>query len=125
MGDARTLRAAKVDENQADIVAAMRANGVAVEITGMPLDLRIAKHMISIDVEVKNPRQIPSKRRLTDQEKDFYDRWHARGLICVIETGEDVRELVAAMNVGLRATHAFCIDNMEAHFAANYQRKRR
>lgn len=125
MGDARTRRAAKVDENQPLIVKHMRAIGMIVEILGMPSDLLVSKNMITLVVEVKNPKKDPSSRRLTDQELTFYTRWHHHGLFCVIETSDDVKALGEVMAQGFKATHDFCGENMQKHFATCYKKKRK
>ena len=118
--DARTKRAAKVDTNQKEIVSLMRQMGMEVEILGMPSDLLVGKYMITVVAEVKNPKQPPSKRRLTDQEYEFYRKWHKKALYCVIETDADVVLLNRALNDGLQATKKFCNENMEAHFETCY-----
>jgi hypothetical protein len=83
-------RAARVDGNQSEIVAALRAVGASVTPThaiggGFP-DLVVGFRKRSILFEVKDPAQPPSKRRLTDDEAIWFGNW--RGEAHVIETAE-------------------------------------
>jgi len=120
---AATRNAARIDENQPEIVKALRVSGNAVEVIKMPSDLLVARNGITVIVEVKNPEKEPSKRRLTDQERDFYDRWP--GMYCVIETFDDVLELSKALRTGFKATFAYCELNMQDHFATCYRKRGR
>lgn len=101
-------RAARVDENQSEIVASFRAMGCSVADTsavgdGFP-DLVVGKFGITVLVEVKNPRKIPSKRRLTPDQKDFHDEWN--GSITIVETLDDVIDLVSRMRRSAEALNA-------------------
>jgi hypothetical protein len=89
-------RAAKVDANQAEIVAALRQIGASVQPLhavgqGCP-DLLVGwRGMVSL-LEIKDGSKPPSARKLTpDQEK-----WHAawRGQVAVVET---VEQAIAAI----------------------------
>lgn len=83
-------RAAKVDDNQAEIVAALRKIGASVQPLhavgqGCP-DLLVGWRGITSLLEVKDGKKPPSARKLTpDQEK-----WHAAwmGQVTVVETVE-------------------------------------
>lgn len=67
-------RAAKVDSNQPEIVAALRALGISVEIIGKPLDLLIynPRRNETALLEVKNP---DGKNELTKEQVQFLERW--------------------------------------------------
>jgi len=81
-------RAAKVDENQRNIVAALRAIGCSVAVTsavgsGFP-DLVVGDWGKTYLMEVKRGDKPPSRRVLTQDQIDFHASWH--GQICVICT---------------------------------------
>ena len=65
-------RAAKVDANQARIVAALRRIGVAVEVIGQPVDLLICNRGVTELMEVKNP---DGRNRITKAQAEFIARW--------------------------------------------------
>jgi hypothetical protein len=63
--------AARVDQNQADIVEALRKAGAYVWIIGLPVDLLVGYKGHTFLVEVKNS----PKRRLTALQADFFENW--------------------------------------------------
>jgi hypothetical protein len=79
-------RAAKVDSNQADIVAALRAIGCSVAVTSAAgdgfTDLVVGDHGNNYLMEVKDGSLPPSKRKLTDDQIEFHGSW--KGQICVV-----------------------------------------
>lgn len=85
-------RAAKIDRNQPEIVRDLRKMGFSVWITsgcgdGAP-DLVVGKGSKCLPVELKDPLQPPSKRRLTEDERAFHAAW--TGPILVAETTEQI-----------------------------------
>ena len=63
--------AAKVDQNQDQIVSALRAVGAYVWVIGLPVDLLVGYKGHTFLVEVKNgPR-----KRLTPLQADFFENW--------------------------------------------------
>lgn len=84
-------RAAKVDDNQREIVVALRGIGATVQPLhavgqGCP-DLLAGYRGQNLLIEVKDGSKPPSARKLTaDQSK-----WHAgwRGQACVVESVDD------------------------------------
>lgn len=83
-------RAARIDSNQPEIVAALRKIGCAVQHlhavgSGCP-DLLVSRAGRTVCFEVKDPNQPPSKRKLTDDEAIWFGNW--RGEAYVIETAE-------------------------------------
>lgn len=67
-------RASRIDDNQEEIVQALRASGIWCHSTaalgnGFP-DLLVWRHGWHL-FELKNGRAVPSKRRLTPQEQSF------------------------------------------------------
>lgn len=92
-------RAAKVDANQAEIVAAFRRLGASVQCChavggGFP-DLVVGFRGLNALVEVKDGSKPPSARKLTSDQIDFHHCW--RGEIAVVETVADVERLIRSM----------------------------
>jgi hypothetical protein len=93
-------RAAKVDGNHRLIATALRAVGATVQSLaalgdGVP-DLLVGRGGQSWLLEVKDPAQAPSKRRLTPAQLEWRAAW--RGVpVVVVETPE---EALRASGVG-------------------------
>ena len=90
-------RAAKVDSNQADIVAAARAIGCTVQLLhavgqGCP-DLLVGIHGTNDLWEIKDGSLSPSRRRLTIDQIKWHDEW--RGHVQIIDS---VDKAVARIN---------------------------
>lgn len=72
--------AARVDKNQSEIVAALRAAGAYVWILGLPVDLLVGYRGKTILVEVKDgPR-----KRLTGLQSDFFASWTG-DIVCRVD----------------------------------------
>lgn len=89
---------AKVDRNQPEIVAALRAAGCSVRITSMlgkgyP-DLTCGRAGQTFLLEVKDWQLPPSRKQLTADERQFFDEW--RGHVARVET---VEEALAAVGL--------------------------
>jgi hypothetical protein len=78
----------KVDENQAEVVAALRSIGCSVDIIGLPVDLLVGYRAHNFLIEVKQPGEKPR----TKKQKDFLAGW--RGQVRVVETPEEAIDLV-------------------------------
>ena len=63
--------AARVDKNQEQIVATLRAAGAYVWIIGLPVDLLVGYKGKTFLVEVKDG----PKKRLTVLQDDFFNNW--------------------------------------------------
>lgn len=94
-------RAAKVDSNQAELVAALRQMGLAVEIISSAhdgfTDLVVGFNGVTVLVEVKDGSLSPSRRRLTPAQQEVHGRFH--GAITVIETLDQAVALVERMRL--------------------------
>ena len=91
-------RAAKVDANHKEVVAAFRKFGCSVlNISQLKNcgDLVVAKNHKTCIVEVKDGSKPPSARKLTKGEGDFADAW--KGIYAVVEDLSDVIALVKAL----------------------------
>lgn len=90
-------RAAKVDDNQEGIVTGLEAIGASVESmaalgAGFP-DLLVGFRRVTYVMEVKNPGQPPSKRKLTPAQSVWHSTWRGAPVV-VIETLEDAFEAI-------------------------------
>ncbi len=93
-------RAAKTDGNHLEIMQALQHCGYSVQSLaavglGCP-DLMVGRNGRVWLLEVKDPAQVPSKRKLTKDQK----RWHAawRGHVAVVETVEQALAAVGGGN---------------------------
>ena len=72
-------RAAKVDANQAEIVAMLRSKGATVcdtsQLGGGYPDLTVGYLGKTFHMEIKDGRQPPSKRRLTKDQAEWIKAW--------------------------------------------------
>lgn len=89
-------RAARVDDNQAAIVAALRQAGASVAITsgvggGFP-DLVVGYRGANYLMEVKDGRKPASRWRLTEAEQRFFDDWLGEANVV-----KSVREALAVL----------------------------
>lgn len=92
------MRAARVDANAPQIVAALRAAGATVRViiqgAGLP-DLLVGYKGQTYLLEVKDGKKPPSARKLTPDEQKFFDEW--TGGPCVIVTSvEDALRVIGA-----------------------------
>lgn len=90
-------RAARIDDNQPEIVEALRDAGCLVHSTaalgkGFP-DLLVGYDGQLCLLEVKDGSKVPSKRRLTPDETAWFNRWYEYR-VYVVESVEDALEAV-------------------------------
>ena len=95
-------RAAKVDANQADIVAALRMAGATVQPLhavgkGCP-DLLVGYQRDNYLLEVKDGSKVPSAQKLTEDQVEWHELW--RGQAAVVN---DVKSALLAIGA-LRGT---------------------
>lgn len=89
-------RAARIDENQKEIVEAFRAMGCSVLHThqlghGAP-DIIVGKNKKNILIEIKDGNKPLSDRALTHDEIEFHKEW--RGCIEIVENLQDAECIV-------------------------------
>lgn len=94
-------RAARVDDNQGEIVAALRAAGCSVTSLasvgkGCP-DLVVGRNGVNYLLEVKDGKKPPSKRRLTEDEKAWHNAW--MGQVSVVNGIEEALQAVGFVHV--------------------------
>lgn len=84
-----------VDANQLEIVKALEAIGCIVLEVGWPLDLLVGYRQRNWLLEVKDPEQPPSRRKLTDFQVTFFDEW--RGQKAKVETVDEALAVVTGV----------------------------
>lgn len=81
----------RIDENQNEIVKALRKAGAVVRIIsqgdGIP-DLLVAYKGYTILMEVKDGNKPPSARKLTEAEQKFFDEWTG-GMLVIVNSVEE------------------------------------
>ena len=89
-------RAARTDDNQTEIVTALRKVGASVLITSQLkncFDILVGYNGINYIVEIKDGKKPPSQRKLTLGERKFSDSWRG-GKYHVIESIEDALKMI-------------------------------
>jgi hypothetical protein len=78
-------RAARRDDNEKDIIKAMRACGAFVKVINDEgtFDLLCWYNGRTLLLEIKDGTKPPSARRLTDAEQKFHDEWPGSDLYIV------------------------------------------
>jgi hypothetical protein len=84
--------AARVDENQAAIVQALREAGAYVWIIGLPVDLLVGYKDRTLLMEVKTT----SKKRLTGLQADFFEKW-VGGTLCRVDSPEAALRMIGVI----------------------------
>jgi hypothetical protein len=90
-------RAARRDDNEQDIIKAMREAGAYVkQINDEGLfDLLVSYRGETLLIEVKDGAKPPSARRLTEAEQKFHDEWPGFNLYIV----KSVEEALALLKI--------------------------
>ena len=100
-------RAAKIDANQAAIVKALRQLGCTVQSLaavgdGVP-DLLVGAFGTTLLMEVKDPKQPPSKRKLKPLQEIWHREWTGGPVSIVMDIEGAVRAVNAVRNRELLA----------------------
>lgn len=89
-------RAARIDDNQPQIVADLRACGVSVQplhaVGGGVPDLLVGWRGRNVLIEIKDGSKPPSRRRLTPDQEEWHASW--RGQVAVAENIEQALEII-------------------------------
>jgi len=83
-------RAARVDNNQREIVEALRKIGATVYVIGLPVDLLVGYRARNFAIECKKAGR--AAKGLTPGQKDFMRTW--KGQVRVVETPEEAIKVV-------------------------------
>lgn len=90
------MRAAKVDANQAEIVAALRKVGATVEplhrVGGGCPDLAVGFRGANYLIEVKDGGKAPSARKLNPAQIEWHGSW--RGAVAVASNVDDALAII-------------------------------
>jgi hypothetical protein len=86
----------RTDSNQNAVIRDLRKMGASVFPmsslgSGYP-DIAVGWHGANYFFEIKDPMQPPSKRKLTDDEKDFHLAWN--GQVAVITSAESAMDIM-------------------------------
>jgi hypothetical protein len=88
--------ARRIDENQNEIVKALRDCGAYVRIIsqgdGIP-DLLVGYMGYTILMEVKDGNKAPSKRKLTEAEENFFLDWRG-GMLVIVNDVEEALDIL-------------------------------
>ena len=85
-------RAARVDANLEEVVKAFRKLGCSVNVRNDDMaDLDVGYGGLSIIVEVKDGAKPPSRRELSDDERDFHQQWGRRYCRVVLSLTEALK----------------------------------
>ncbi len=87
-------RAARVDDNQSEVVACFRRLGWYVLIISQLkkcCDIMVSKDGKTIAIEIKDGSKPPSARKLSEGEQEFKDNWLGRWEL--VESVDDVIKL--------------------------------
>ena len=76
-------RAARKDDNEREIVQALRDAGAYVWLIGLPVDLLVGYGSKTLLMEIKSG----SKKRLTPLQADFFANWTG-GTLCRVDSPE-------------------------------------
>lgn len=82
-------RAARVDQNQTQVVSALRAAGAYVWVIGLPVDLLVGYNNHTYLVEIKDG----PKKALTKLQQDFFAKWIG-GTLCRIDGPEAALRMI-------------------------------
>jgi len=90
------MRAKRVDDNQQEIVKQIRRLGITVVHLhtigkGCP-DLLLGFKKKNFLIELKDSKKTTSQKKLTDDEKEFFDTW--RGQVNKCETLDDILKII-------------------------------
>lgn len=89
-------RANRIDANQNEIVDALRGAGAIVRVIsqgdGIP-DLLVAFKGYTILMEVKDGDKVPSARKLTEAEQQFFDEWTG-GMLVIVNSVKEALEML-------------------------------
>jgi Holliday junction resolvase len=93
---------ARTDDNQNEIVQALRGVGASVAITsqlgsGFP-DIVAGYRGQNYLIEIKDGFKPPSKRKLTPDEQEFHDLW--RGTVHVANSVDEALAIIGATYYG-------------------------
>jgi len=89
--------AARVDANQGEIVAALRASGASVFVLKLPVDLLVGYAGKTALVEIKDPTSAYGKKGLNQKQSAFLMGWNG-GTVALIDSVDAAQWLIRSMS---------------------------
>ena len=89
-------RAARRDENEKEIVEALRAVGATVYYMGEPADLLVGFRGQTLSYEVKSPKTSYGKKGFNENQKHFAEHWKG-GPFCLVDSVEAALRMLKIM----------------------------
>lgn len=89
-------RAARVDETQPAIVAALLAAGASVDVIGWPVDLLVGFQGKTVPMECKNPKTSYGRKGPNDNQSDFLAKWRG-GPVAFVDGPEAALRAIGAV----------------------------
>ena len=89
-------RAARVDANQAEIVAALRQAGASVYLIQLPVDLLVGYAGKTALVEIKNPASRYGRAGANANQANWLESWRG-GTAALVDSVEAAERLLAVM----------------------------
>jgi len=89
-------RAARRDENEKEIVEALRAVGATVYHLDEPCDLLVGYRQQTILMEVKSPKTQYGKKGFNENQKHFAENWKG-GPFCLVDSVEAALRMLKIM----------------------------
>ena len=89
-------RASRRDENEKEIVEALRAVGATVYLLNEPCDLLVGYHNQTILMELKNPNSQYGKKGFNANQKHFAENWKG-GPFCLVDSVDSALRMLKIM----------------------------
>ena len=89
-------RASRRDENEKDIVEALRSVGATVYLLDQPCDLLVGYRNQTILMELKNPNSKYGKKGFNENQKHFAENWKG-GPFCLVDSVDAALRMLKIM----------------------------
>jgi len=89
-------RASRRDENEKEIVEALRAVGATVYLLDQPCDLLVGYRNQTILMELKNPNSKYGKKGFNENQKHFAENWSG-GPFCLVDSVDAALRMLKIM----------------------------
>ena len=95
--------ATRRDANEKEIVSALESIGCTVYRLDAPVDLLVGYRARNILIEVKDGSKMPSQRKLTQAQRDFFKDW--KGQVRQVESVDEAIKCVTQCYSITKTTH--------------------
>jgi len=89
-------RASRRDENEKEIVEALRAVGATVYLLDQPCDILVGYRNQTILMELKNPNSKYGKKGFNENQKHFAENWKG-GPFCLVDSVDAALRMLKIM----------------------------